>query len=198
MKKFLAIVFSLIFALTACTVAFASEADLTCDSCKAKLADAKAYAAHINGGCLVDFKACQYCDAKVATENLDVHEGSCPKGAEACDYCGKTLATQDALAAHKAEKACEKKCADCGVKVKMADKDTHECAVEDQLTNVIETTDWEAVLNTVIETIKGIDWDGIIATIKNAIAEVEKLLGDIDFEGIFADVEGFFADLTAE
>ena len=38
MKKFLAIVFSLIFALSACTVAFAAKDTLTCDSCLVKLA----------------------------------------------------------------------------------------------------------------------------------------------------------------
>ena len=197
MKKILALVLSLVFALSVCTVAFAAEADLTCDTCKAKLADAKAYAAHVNGGCLVDFKDCQYCGAKVATDNLATHEGSCPKGAEACDWCGKMQDCQDCLAEHKDAKACEKACADCGAKVKLADKDTHECAIEDQIANTVANIDWEEVLNKVIEFVSSIDFDALIAEVEGIIAEVEVLLADIDFDGIIADVKGAFEGLAA-
>lgn len=198
MKKFLAIVFSLIFALSACTVAFAGEADLTCDSCKAKLVDAKAYAAHVNGGCLVDFKDCQYCDVKVATDDLATHEGSCPKGAEACAWCGEMQDCQNCLKEHKAAADCTKKCADCGAAVKLADEKTHECAVEDQIANTVANIDWEEVLNKVIEFVKTIDFDALVAEVEGIIAEVEAVLADLDIEGIFAEVKGFLGGLKAE
>ena len=189
MKKFLAIVFALIFALSACTVAFAASYE--CTECHAILASESALEAHNNGGCLVQFKACQYCGAKVETAYIELHEGECPKGAADCDYCGKEdLANQNALEAHKATDACKAKCADCGVEVKYAEKDAHECLVEDQIANTVATIDWEAVLNEVIAFISDIDFDAIIAEIEGIIAEVEALLADIDFDGILADVKG--------
>lgn len=160
MKKFLAIVFSLIFALSACTVAFASAEDLTCDTCLAKLADEKAYNAHINGGCLVDFKTCQYCEAKVATNNLEAHEAECPKGASTCDKCGADLANKAAA-------------------------DAHECATEDVVKNVadkaidaLKEVDWKALADKVVDLVKGIDFEGLIAKIKPLVEKVVTLVKD--------------------
>jgi len=190
MKKILAIVFALIFALSACTVAFAA-AEFECTECHAILANQAALDAHNNGGCLIQFKACQYCGAKVETAYIELHEGECPKGAADCDYCGKKdLANQNALAAHKATDKCVAACADCGVKVAFTDKDAHKCAIEDQVANTVANIDWEEVLNKVIEFVKSIDFDEIIAKVEGVIAEVEVLLADIDFEGILADVKG--------
>lgn len=158
MKKFLAIVFSLIFALSACTVAFAGEADLTCDTCLAKLADAKAYAAHVNGGCLVDFKTCQYCEVKVATANLEAHEAECPKGASKCDKCGAAL--ENAAAA-----------------------EDHACATEDVAENLankaidaLKEVDWKALADKVVGAVKSIDFEGIIAKVKPLIEKVVDLI----------------------
>ncbi|MBE6820033.1 MAG: hypothetical protein E7516_03180 [Ruminococcaceae bacterium] len=158
MKKFLAIVFALIFALSACTVAFAGADDLTCDTCLAKLADEKAYNAHVNGGCLVDFKACQYCEAKVATANLEAHEAECPKGASACDKCGADLANKAAA-------------------------DAHECAPADIANNVLDkaidalkNVDWADVANKIVDAVKGIDFEGIIAKIKPIFEKVVELV----------------------
>lgn len=160
MKKFLAIVFALIFALSACTVAFAAAADLTCDTCLVKLADEKAYAAHVNGGCLVDFKACQYCDAKVATANLDAHEAECPKGASTCDKCGAELANEAAA-------------------------DAHTCVTEDVAKNVVDKVidalkdvDWEGVIGQVKDAIGSIDLEGIIAKIKPIVEKVVAFVKD--------------------
>ena len=192
MKKFIALVFALIFALSACTVAFA--ANFECDACHAILADQKSLDAHNNGGCLVQFKACQYCGAKVETAYIELHEGECPKGAADCDYCGKeNLANQNALAAHNATEACKAKCADCGVEVKFAEKDAHKCVIEDQIANTVANINWEEVLNKIVEFVSSIDFDAIIAEVEGIIAEVEALLADIDFEGILADVKGMFA-----
>lgn len=197
MKKFIALVFALIFALSACTVAFA--ADYECSECHAILADQKALDAHNNGGCLVQFKACQYCGAKVETAYIELHEGECPKGEADCDYCGKEgLANQNALTAHQATDKCVAKCATCGVDVAYADKDAHECEIADQVTNTVANIDWEEVLNKVIEFVKTIDIDAIVAEVEGIIAEVEALLADLDLEGIFADVKGFLGGLKAE
>lgn len=158
MKKFLAIVFSLIFALSACTVAFASAENLTCESCLVKLADEKAYNAHVNGGCLVDFKTCQYCEAKVATENIGDHEAECPKGASTCDKCGKALANK-------------------------AEAKAHSCVTEDVASNVLDKAidalkevDWASLANKVVDAVKGIDFEGIIAKIKPVIEKVVELV----------------------
>lgn len=149
MKKFLAILFSLIFALSATTVAFADASNLTCDTCLAKLGDEKAYNAHINGGCLIDFKECQYCDVKVAKDNIDAHELECPKGASKCDKCGAELANKAAAEAHTS------------------------CAIEDLAKNVVnklidalKEVDWKEVGDKIVDTVKGIDFEGIIAKIK--------------------------------
>jgi len=162
MKKFLAIVFALIFALSACTVAFASAENLTCESCKAKLVDEKAYNAHINGGCLVDFKDCQYCAAKVATADLEAHEGECPKGAYACDKCGKEFANKN------------------------AGKD-HTCATEDVAATVLDkiiealkSVDWAALANKIVDFVRGIDLEGIIGKVKPLIEKVTGFIGEIE------------------
>lgn len=197
MKKFFALVFALIFALSACTVAFAATYE--CEVCHAVLADQKALDAHNNGGCLMQFKACQYCGVKVETAYIELHEGECPEGSADCDYCGKEdLANQNALAAHKASDNCKAKCADCGVEVKFADKDSHECAIEDQIANTVANIDWEEVLNKVIEFVKTIDFDALVAEVEGIIAEVEAVLADLDIEGIFAEVKGFLGGLKAE
>lgn len=161
MKKFLAIVFSLIFALSACTVAFAAKDTLTCDSCLVKLSDEKAYDAHVNGGCLVDFKACQYCEAKVATANVEAHEAECPKGASTCDKCGADLANKAAADAHK-----------------KAGCDTKELAenVLDKAIDALKKVDWKSLADKVVGAVKGIDFQGLIAKIKPVIEKVVELV----------------------
>ena len=156
MKKFLAIVFTLIFALSACTVAFA--ADFECETCHAVLASQKDLDAHKNGGCLVDFKTCQYCAAKVATDNLAAHEAECPKGASTCDKCGANLATQ-------------------------ADAKAHTCATEDVANNVLDKVvdalkevDWKSLADKVVGAVKGIDFEGLIAKIKPLVEKVVELV----------------------
>ena len=165
MKKFLAIVFSLIFALSACTVAFA--ADFECGACQAVFADQKALDAHNNGGCLEQFAACQYCAAKVRianadgtelVDNLTKHEAECPKGASTCDKCGKALANKAAA-------------------------DAHECATEDVVKSVadkaidaLKKVDWKALADKVVNLVKGIDFEGLIAKIKPLVEKVVTLV----------------------
>ena len=188
MKKFLAIVFSLIFALSACTVAFATNYE--CEVCHAVLGDEKAYTAHINGGCLVKFTDCQYCAARVDRNHVEEHEGNCPKGAAACKLCGETFGTQNLLKAH-ADKAC--KCAACGKEVPAKDKTSHKCEITDKVVNTVtdektwetlankaidalKTVDWAGLANKVVDAVKGIDFQGLIAKIKPVIEKVVELV----------------------
>ncbi len=121
MKKFLAIVFSLIFALSACTVAFAA-AQYECTACHAILADQKAFDAHNNGGCLVLFTTCEYCNVTVATENANAHTTVCPKAYADCKYCG--------IEYHKANLAAhEKICTEANGNATTDGKQTYTCPV---------------------------------------------------------------------
>ncbi len=159
MKKFLAVFFSVLFALSACTVAFASADDLTCDAegCYAKLADEKAYEAHINGGCLVLFKSCAYCEARIANEDLEAHQLACPKGAGECEFCGKGYDTQADYNAHKES----------------------ECKVTGAIGDKVPVA---TIFDKVVEAIKGIDWGGLIGKIGD-------LIGGIDFGGLIAKIK---------
>lgn len=170
MKKFLAIVFALIFALSACTVAFAAD---ECSACHAVFTDAKAETAHMNGDCLIQFKACQFCGAKVRVtdvngdalkngdvviDNLGAHEAECPKGASTCSKCNAPLANKAAA-------------------------DAHTCATEDVANNVLDKAiealkevDWKSLADKVVGVVKGIDFEGIIAKIKPLIEKVVDLV----------------------
>lgn len=176
MKKFLAILFSLIFALSATTVAFASEADLTCDAegCHAKLADEKAYTAHINGGCLVLFKSCTYCGARVANDKLAAHEEACPKGAGSCEYCGEAYDTQADYKAHKDS--------ECKMINTVGSEDA--AKVVNKVIDVIKGIDWEDLGNKVVDAVKGIDFEGIIAKIKpifeKIVAFITEAIGEAE------------------
>ncbi len=156
MKKFLAIVFSLIFALSACTVAFA--ANFECEVCHAVFADQKSLDSHNNGGCLVVFKDCKYCAAKVEESDLAAHEAECPKGASTCDKCGAALANE-------------------------TEADTHACdpkdvasSVLDKAIDALKEVDWKSLADKVVGAVKGIDFEGLIAKIKPLVEKVVTLV----------------------
>ncbi len=168
MKKFLAILFSLIFALSATTVAFADAANLTCDTCLAKLGDEKAYNAHINGGCLIDFKECQYCDVKVSKDNIEAHEAECPKGAGKCEYCGEAYDTQADYAAHKKS--------DCKMINTVGSEDT--AKIVNKVIDVVKGIDWKDLADKVVGVVKGIDFEGLIAKIKPIFEKIVAFVTD--------------------
>lgn len=161
MKKFLALVFALIFALSACTVAFA--ADYECTVCHAILADQKALDEHNNGGCLEQFRDCQYCGAKVLKDSLADHEADCPKGACACDYCGEDFATKGEYDAHL--ETC-----------KAENNNIPVASIMDKIVEAVKGIDWADLANKVVEAVKGIDFEGIIAKIKPIIEKVVALV----------------------
>ncbi len=84
MKKFLAIVFALIFALSAATTAFAMAN--TCPYCGVEIVSEKEYNAHVFGKCPVKYpeaaktyKECPYgCGAKYEdNEQYEIHVANC-------------------------------------------------------------------------------------------------------------------------
>ncbi|MBR4858849.1 MAG: hypothetical protein IKU08_06655 [Clostridia bacterium] len=167
MKKFLAIVFSLIFALSAFTVAFAAEN--TCPYCKDVIADEVAYNEHISGGCDVKFRSCKYgCGAKFSeAANLEVHEDACPKGAGNCEYCDAAYANQAAYEAHKEN--------ECKI-VTTVGEDA--APVVDKVIDTLKTVNWEALANKIVDAVKSIDIEGLIAKIKPVIEKVVSLVKD--------------------
>lgn len=169
MKKFLSLVLALVMALSVATVAFASQADLTCDSCLTKLESLDAYNKHVNGGCLVDFGACKYCSGKVAKGNLAAHEAACPKGATSCDYCGEDFDTAGAYDAHI--EAC-----------KAEYMNIPAASILDKVVEAVKNIDWEDVFGQIKDAIGGIDFEGIIAEIQPII------------EKVVAYVQGLFAE----
>ena len=180
MKKFLAIVFALIFALSACTVAFAATS-YECSDCHAVLADEKAYSAHINGGCLEKFTDCKYCAARVDRNLITDHEDACPKGIKACDYCGEEF-TQGELKVHAAEEECI--CKACGKATTVINNEkTHKCEIADKVVNTVtDKKTWEALAEKAIDALKKVDW-------KELADKVVGVVKGIDFEGIIAKVK---------
>ena len=167
MKKFLAIVLSLIFALSACTVAFA--ADYECSVCHAICADEKALIAHNNGGCLQQFTSCQYCAARVETAKAADHEANCPKGAGKCEYCDASYGSQAEYEAHKAE---------CKMITTLGSEDT--AKIVDKIIEAVKGINWSDLANKVVNLVKGIDFNGIIAKVKPIFEKVVGLLENIE------------------
>lgn len=163
MKKFLAVLFSVIFALSATTVAFAGAENLTCDTCFEVLGTTEAYNKHVAGGCLVDFEPCQYCNGNIANANHEAHELQCPKGAGTCEFCGKDYATQADYAAHKES--------ECKVTGAIGDK-VPVATIFDKVVEALKGVDWKGLVGKVGDLIGGIDFEGLIAKIKPIIEKV--------------------------
>ena len=166
MKKFLAIVFSLIFALSACTVAFADAAEWTCpeEGCKAVLSSKALYEAHINGGCLVKFTDCEHCKARVDRANIDAHIANCPKYSSACEYCGEKFDSKAKEDAHE-----------CKV-VEFAGGNETVAGVIAKAVDALKNVDWKSLADKVVDLVKGIDFQGLIAKIKPVIEKVVELV----------------------
>lgn len=171
MKKFLAVFFSVLFALSATTVAFADAANLTCDVCKEVLGSEKDYTAHVSGGCLRQFKACSYCEAKVRfadaegndVDDLKKHELACPKGAGTCEFCGEDYATQADYTAHKEN--------DCKVTGAIGDK-VPVATIFDKVVEAVKGVDWGSLIGKIGDLLGGIDFEGLIAKIKPILEKV--------------------------
>lgn len=144
MKKFLAIVFALIFALSACTVAFAGS--FKCEHCKANFSTEELYKAHINGECTVLFQACEYCAAKISKEDMDAHLNVCTKKADAdkkaeddklhryeCIECKKVFESKEAFNNHFYYGGCDvmyTTCGYCGDRIHVNCSVHDDCVVE--------------------------------------------------------------------
>lgn len=214
MKKILAIVFTLIFALSACTVAFAATATTTvdCSVCKMKFDDNAAYNAHLadckaaNTETLHKWECCE-CHKVFkdeATFNAHYYGGGCDVLYASCKYCEERI-LKDATEEHyglciKYSEVCEF----CGEEFDTKAKfEAHNCEVLGFLANediakivgtviiAIKNIDWEEVLGKIGEVLGGIDFEGLIG-------KVTGLFGDIDFEDLLGKVTGLFGDIDLE
>ncbi|MEE1137773.1 MAG: C2H2-type zinc finger protein [Acutalibacteraceae bacterium] len=218
MKKFLAIVFSLIFALSACTVAFAEEAKTTtCKYCE-KILEIEEYNNHLEA-CKIANKpsapvvytyTCEYCkkgfnDADDFNKHL---ETGCNVLHRSCKFsCGNSFDTAELKAAH--EDVCPKgagTCDHCGKAYATQSeyatthkaKCTIECAdcgatVKNGDNHKCAITD--KVVNTVTDEKT---WEALANKAIDALKEVDwKSLADkvvgavkgIDFQGIIAKIK---------
>ncbi len=162
MKKFLAVLFAVIFALSSMTVAFAA-ATYECEDCYVVFQDKTTYEKHINGGCEVAFVTCQYCEQRVDKDYEAGHLDNCAAANKICDVCGTAIKT------HEDGKAC--------VTTEDQIKD-----VADKVIDTVKKVDWDKVINTVkpvfnkvIDAVKGIDFEGLIAKIKPLLEKVVAL-----------------------
>ena len=158
MKKFLAVFFSVMFALSATTMAFAGADNLTCDTCHSVLENEEAYNKHVTGGgCTVNFEPCPYCKNNIANENLDAHIAICPDGKGTCEFCGKDYATQGEYAAHRES--------ECKVTTAIGDK-IPVAALLAKLLDALKGIDWKGLIGKIGDLIGGIDFKGLIEKIK--------------------------------
>lgn len=166
MKKFVSILLALIIALSASAVAFAAS-QYECGICQAVFADEKAYTAHMNSGCLEEYKDCPYCPAKVHAGNLDAHIADCPKGAGSCKYCGEGYATQGEYASHIEN--------DCKL-VTTVGKDVADIIVK--VLDFLKGVDWEGLLGKVTDALGSIDLGGIVEKIKPVFEKIVAFITD--------------------
>lgn len=169
MKKFIALVFALIFALSACTVAFATT-EWTCpeEGCKAVLGSKALYDAHVNGGCLVKFTDCAYCGAKVDRDDIEAHIANCPKYSETCQYCGEKFDSVAAKAKHK-----------CKI-VEVAGGNEDVANIITKVIEAIKSIDWADLANKVVDFVKSINLDEIVGKVKPLFEKVTSLVGELE------------------
>lgn len=182
MKKFLAVFFSVFFALSATTVAFAGAENLTCDSCYEVFGKEEDYKAHVSGGCLVDFEPCVYCGGSIANANHAAHQLTCPKGAGTCEYCGKYDYMNQADYEYHIGKDLngdkvighddvENNAEDCKVTLAIGDK-VPVAKIFDKIVEALKKVDWKGLLGKVGDLIGGIDFGGLIAKLKPILEKV--------------------------
>ncbi len=164
MKKFLAVFFSVMFALSATTMAFAGADNLTCDTCHSVLETEEAYNKHVTGGgCLINFEPCAYCKANIANDNLEAHQLACPEGKGTCEFCGEDYATQGEYAEHKAN--------DCKVTGAIGDK-IPVATIFDKIVEALKGIDWMGLVGKIGDLIGGIDFGGLIEKIKPVFEKI--------------------------
>lgn len=160
MKKFLAVFFTLIFALSSFTVAFA--ADHECPNCHVVFDDA-AWSEHVSKGCSFGkTTACRYCNNPVATENLATHELDCPKGAKTCDVCHQQFETQRKYNAHL--DTCKEDAAS---------------DIVDGFIGLVQKIDWAKVGEKAAEIIKSIPLDKILASLTPIFEKIVALFNTV-------------------
>jgi len=141
-------------------------APTACHACGVLLATKDAFNAHIlNGGCLELFETCPYCEQKIYAD----------KYAEEAGVEGISAHVADCP---KANIACDY----CGDTFASESKyDAHIDACKAEYFNI--------PVAKIIDTIKNLPWEDIIAKVKGVFGDLEKTLGDLDLEGIMSDLK---------
>lgn len=206
MKKILAIVFTLIFALSACTVAFAEEAkafNATCKYCEKIFTDVKVYNDHIDACKKANTETkeedpeenvkhvCAVCAAVFDTRTayMDHMNGDCLVAYKVCPYCEATIDTA-AIDDHKA--ICPKGARNCDYCFEdfatQGEYDAHLKACKEKFLSIpvakvvravlelIENTDWGSLFGKIGDALKGIDLGGIVEKIKPVFEKIPALL----------------------
>ena len=166
MKKFVSIVLALIIALSVSVVAFAAS-QFECGICHAVFAEEKTYTAHMNSGCLEEYKDCPYCEARVSNDYLDAHVATCPKGAGSCEYCGEGYANQAEYEEHLDS--------ECKL-VTTVGKDVADVLLK--IVDFLKGVDWEGLLGKVTDALGSIDLGGIVEKVKPAFEKVVSFVSE--------------------
>lgn len=221
MKKFLAIVFTLIFALSACTVAFAADAATTattCKYCEKKYDTSADYNAHLdackkayeeaNKETLHRFE-CIECKKVFESEeafNNHFYYGGCDVMYTTCGYCEDRIHVncgvhEDCVVEHY--KVCieySDNCKYCGkhftdytahMNHQGEDIASSECCVRTTINNDDVSEVIGTIIITVVDFFKNTDWGAVLA-------KVGEVVGGIDFEGLIGKVTGFIGGIDFE
>lgn len=218
MKKFLAIVFTLIFALSACTVAFAATV-IDCPYCDQKFETTDAYNTHVVG-CKAEHDAaneetlhrfeCLECRKVFESEeafNNHFYYGGCDVMYTTCGYCEDRIHVNcsehdDCIVEHY--KVCIKysdNCKYCGKSftdytehMKHQGEDdviSGECCVRTTINNDDISKVIGSIIIAVVDFFKTTDWGAVLA-------KVGEVVGGIDFEGLIGKVTGFIGGIDFE
>ncbi len=170
MKKFLAVLFAVMFAFSACCVAFAAPAELTCDFCHAEFETAAELKAHIES----TFPNADH--SKTCTNTIIV-DGVVTK-------CGEVFHSKAAYDAHQT--TCSNasdadlmkayfKAGDIGAALK---------CLFNIIVDFVKGDTFKGIIDKVGGVVKGIDLGGIFNTVKDLVSKIpfDDILGKLGIE----------------
>lgn len=153
MKKALSLILAIVLTFSMATVAFAATYyPNVCKVCGATFDTAKEAAAHNEALC---DRICQFCDTRCdSTEDRNTHEKVCFHGSQTCDYCGNTFSPVYKYDEHI--DACKAKFFNIPL-----------YKILKMIENFLRTTDWNNIINKVIDVL-----NTIISTVKPIISKI--------------------------
>lgn len=184
MKKFLAVLFSVLFVFSACTMAFAANEKLVCDFCGKEFATKAELEAHINETFPVKdhIHECEYCFEQFTTLTAyAAHLTQCEEGGHAFECpnkangCTETFDTKAAYEAHECEFG------------SLSDmfKNGHYKEAAKYILNVIidfvKSDTFKGIIDKVVGVVKGIDFGAVFGKVKDIAGKIpfEDILGKI-------------------